>query len=162
MRRVGMMQASLKGRPCVKQACSCSQDSPPEHRTHERRHPGVITRRPNPMLVLGSHTVTLTAPSGILYHTTSPQVDAPPTRHLAHHLHRRRRVALPLQPVRKHGHLLAHRGGAGGLAVGAREHRHVSILLSQARHLADDLVHGWQDLGGRGEWGAGSSAARDA
>lgn len=48
-------------------------------------------------------------------------------------------AALAGQTVRKDGHLLAQRGGRGGLPVRARQHRHARMLLRQRRHRLDHL-----------------------
>jgi hypothetical protein len=60
---------------------------------------------------------------------------------LAHERHARHLVALALEPVHHVGHLLAERGGGGGLAVGAREHGLVGVLVGKLSQRHDQLVH---------------------
>ena len=51
---------------------------------------------------------------------------------------------LAAQPVREDGDLLAERGGGGGLAVGAREHRHLGGILGEGVQIRDHVLQGGQ------------------
>jgi len=67
--------------------------------------------------------------------------------HLAQDLDRGDAVTRRLQAHHHVGDLLAHRGGAGGLAVGAAEHGHVGVGLGQVAQLHQQLVQRRQHHG---------------
>ena len=60
---------------------------------------------------------------------------------LAQQCHGGELVALALQAGHHIGHFLAHGGGGGGLAMGARQHRLVRLGVSLAADGADYLIH---------------------
>ena len=68
-------------------------------------------------------------------------------------------VQLPVQPVRDDGQFLAQRGGRGGLAVRAGEHRHGAVVPGHGADLGDEgagrrqphILHGPLDAKGVGE-----------
>ncbi len=48
------------------------------------------------------------------------------------------------QPVREVGELFAHGGGRGWLAVCARQHGHVCVVVRRLSQQLQHTVHGWQ------------------
>lgn len=68
-------------------------------------------------------------------------------------------AALAGQAVREDGHLLAERGGRGGLPMRARQHSHVRMLLCQRRHRLDHLHTQFANCGARIATSACSSAS---
>ena len=70
--------------------------------------------------------------------------------HLAHQLHSGDFFAAALQAHHHIGHFLAHRGGAGRLAMGAAEHGHFGKGVRHVAQLGDQPVQARQDdLGAR-------------
>src|SRR5690606_15547845 len=63
---------------------------------------------------------------------------------LAEHLVRGDAAGLPAQAVGEDRHLLAERGGGRGLAVGAREHRHLGGLAGEGSQVLDQRLEGGQ------------------
>ena len=64
---------------------------------------------------------------------------------LAQELHLPQLLQLPPQPRHHIGDFLAHGGGAGRLAVGARQHGGLRGVMCQARQRFSDLLHCWQE-----------------